>query len=409
MNMLWNSFVSWGLCLCSFATYTSDVSAGILNVEGFKAANVEGQREILRDCIQGWLSGVSNCQFTSTTQSGERVMNGNKIQQSDDWNIKLEFVTKRLDNSYWLSARIFSNDFPSGPIIESESNFDQENGESRAIMLTNGGRKLLQGRRDSEMDDTVFLNSAARYLGNKPNQEGIRLYSELMSSIGVWKFQLVEETGEFLIQYPYRHPKLKSHEVDGECAISFSYIEEIVPVRYTESYCLTFSDKKPTQKLVADFKNVTKIDGFPIPLQIEEIETLSKMGSGRCIFKRTDIIDINLGSLSMADLALDFPEGTKVVDVIDAVSYTAGQGSAKSKSRPLLNKTSLNNTGDLYRGGWSPFAVFFVSINCFLVCVFAMKLFYSARAKERKRMSAGGNGSGPLNVSPLHQSSNGEG
>ncbi len=383
VNWQWLSCVRWAVCLCFLATCASGLSANTFDVEAFKSANVEQQREILRTSIETWLAGLRNCQFTSTTRSGERVVNGGKVQESDDWSTTLEFVIRRVDESYWLQTKMFANDLPSGPFIESESSFDRDEGESRGLMITNGGRTLLQGRRDSIMDDSVYLNPASQYLCDTPDPEGIRLYSALLASMTQWKCQLVEGAGEVVIEYPYRHPKLESNEVDGTCTISFSYNGQFVPVRYTQSYCLTFSPRKPTQRLVARFSKADSDNRLAVPLLIEEVVTSSAMGEDKCIFTKTDIKDMTLGHLTKTDLALKFPVGTRVVDVIDGVSYTVESDSKKTTVKQPLDQVPLTKTGDVYRRSWSPVTVVVVTINCLLLGWLVARMIFSARARKR--------------------------
>lgn len=332
--------IRWLACsLIFFAAAPGNQSvlrADAIDIKEFRTADESRQRQMVKEAINRRISLLENLSFDSVSMSGERVLEGATVRDSNEWSSRILNSVKYREGSYQLDSQMFGEDAQT-PIIESQSSFDQQIGESRGRSLSNGGTKLAAGRRDRIMDDTVFLNRGAFFLLDLPDTEGYRLYSEMLGEEAEWSCRLNAESREISIGFPFRHPTVKSTDVEGKCELVFSYTEEsLVPTQFKRSWTLPLVKDAPSWSLHSTLSETRNIEGVTIPHLIVEIERSSFMPEDVCVYRRTELSAIKMNGVTRADALIDFPVGTKVVDVIDGLSYTIGPDSERLQIKPLL-------------------------------------------------------------------------
>jgi hypothetical protein len=330
-------WLAFSLILCAAALGNqSTLRADAIDINEFRTADESRQRQMVKEAINRRIALLQNLSFDSVSMSGERVLEGATVRDSNEWSSRILNGVKYREGSYQLASQMFGEDAQT-PIIESRSSFDQQIGESRALSLSNGGRKLAEGRRDRLMDDTVFLNRGAFFLLDLPDTESYRLYSEMLRAEAEWSCQLNAASREISIAFPFRHPKVKSTDVEGKCELVFTYTEEsLVPTQFKSSWTLPLVKDAPTYSLSTTLSDARKIEGLTIPHLILEITRSSDMSEDVCVYRRTELSAIKMNGVTRADALIDFPIGTAVVDVIDGLSYTIGPDSERLKVKPLL-------------------------------------------------------------------------
>lgn len=370
------------LCVLAVPGTATPVFGGD-DVPDFPSLTGAELRTAVQEALAARLEAVQNLELVSWTEARQHEFADGAIGKPATPGTRGEFHLKRLNGSYWLSARLFSNERPSVPNIVSESNFDGDEGRSRGLMLENGGRTALFGRIDTKMDDSITINRAAYYITDWPNGEGMHFYRDILAEAGNWTVSSIPGKGEVVVSYPYRHRILSKHGLTGSCMVVFDAGRGMVPVRMKIDYRATADGQEIWRDETVSMEDVREVDGVWIPFKIQSLVRASSLKEGRCVLENTEVENASMGGVGEGDLVIDFPAGTFVTDAVQGVSYKVGaDGKPVGKPTPFHNPEALPAAAASDKSGFTPRQVLLLVNVCLLGAAVIGFGFWRIRARR---------------------------
>jgi len=346
MRLQYSSRFEFGSCanacvalafFCSITVGTSEIACAqpqaTLAQEGVAGLSDQELRSLVVSMLKARMDTASNLRVISETVNW--AGSGDK-PSGEHW--RQRYDHRQLGESYRndvMLQPISADGSPGKDPILSISNFMSDSGEAtmRADTVSTGGKPMKMGRVDSKHDNVLTGYPYQAFLLKHPLRSPKSHIPFLLSCENDWAIE--RGNGIVTITCPHRDWTGGDPTPGGVFRCELAVERGFCPSRITELSGDHEKQEKSWVKIVTEVKEWRQVDDIWFPKKFVREAWCDQYAPGERGVSEVDLLDIEIGKVQLADLAVPFDEGTRVVDAIRGVQFTIGPDGERLSERTL--------------------------------------------------------------------------
>ncbi|WP_145944319.1 hypothetical protein [Fuerstiella marisgermanici] len=333
------------------------------------------QRELLAAAFEHRLQKTANLSYESSVFVRVQNRTNGKLGKVIWPGGRTDFQRHRLGESYRVDTKQFGEDLEAKskpPLIQSGFNADE--GVSRVRVQQPSGK--ITARIDTKQDIVIVHDRYSYWLTGADVPDSEFLFTYLLKDKDDWTLTTENEPSLVKLSVPWK-PLHSRNRAIGDKHVWLDPARGYMPVRGEARW----EDDNGWRSEEFSVDETQQFDGLWMPTKITEIIGSSSFGDAMpsaVNVIETTAQNIEMGAVTEADVRVVFPEGTEVVDAIEGVAYTIGEGNVRLGGEPLFVGNQIVNISQAPKSTPFPWLIVLNTAIVISVVVFWLK----ARRKQ---------------------------